>query len=431
MSNITGIELGPESCVLVSARQGSDAAQVSAVHVLDPLLSSAGGAALTAALMTARRTGRFPRSARVVSWGLAAPAAADDPASAPLVKPIADAGFRVEAILTPAEALARLAATRRRANDGPAAWLSINTHGAAIAIVNGMDILFSRTLSWSYRANFATVREQLLQRYSLVAHIAPELQRGIALVRAKHGLKVDTAVTCGNLPDLRSLTMPLIEELDLEVETLDSIEGLQARGVSVLEKFAEAAPAIRLACAAAVMPSSRRRSFSLATGVAAALVVGAVALGASLMLRGRDAGLPGDVRVTVQGVQPERPVPERPLPAASTGSGQASMPVAGLGSRQEEPRPAATSEAPVRPVRTHASTPSAPAQAAVKKPLPPVPPLTSILIDGGRRLAMFGGVIVGVGDAVGPRTVVRIDQHLVVLREPSGAQITVALRPLP
>ena len=42
----------------------------------------------------------------------------------------------------------------------------------------------------------------------------------------KSGTPVDAVVTCGNLPELRSLTMPLIEELDVEVETLDSLEGL-------------------------------------------------------------------------------------------------------------------------------------------------------------------------------------------------------------
>ena len=58
----------------------------------------------------------------------------------------------------------------------------------------------------------------------------------------KYGTPVDAVVTCGNLPELRSLTMPLIEELDVEVETLDSLEGLVVKP-QVAEKLAEWAPA--------------------------------------------------------------------------------------------------------------------------------------------------------------------------------------------
>ena len=63
-------------------------------------------------------------------------------------------------------------------------------------------------------------------------------------MRASHGISVDAAVTCGDLPELRSLTMPLIEELDLEVETLDSMEGLRPVGKAKLERLAERAPAL-------------------------------------------------------------------------------------------------------------------------------------------------------------------------------------------
>ena len=56
----------------------------------------------------------------------------------------------------------------------------------------------------------------------------------------KAGAPVDAVVTCGNLPELRSLTMPLIEELDVEVETLDSLEGLVVKP-AVVEKLGESA----------------------------------------------------------------------------------------------------------------------------------------------------------------------------------------------
>jgi hypothetical protein len=52
----------------------------------------------------------------------------------------------------------------------------------------------------------------------------------------------------------------------------------------------------------------------------------------------------------------------------------------------------------------------------------------SILIDQERRLAIIDGTIVAIGDNVGPRVVVQIERDGVVLREPSGLAVRVALR---
>jgi hypothetical protein len=38
------------------------------------------------------------------------------------------------------------------------------------------------------------------------------------------------------------------------------------------------------------------------------------------------------------------------------------------------------------------------------------------------------GTIVSIGDTIGPRVVVRIDRDAVILREPSGVTVRVALR---
>ena len=58
----------------------------------------------------------------------------------------------------------------------------------------------------------------------------------------------------------------------------------------------------------------------------------------------------------------------------------------------------------------------------------PLPRVDSILIDRERRLAIVEGTILGVGDAVGSRTIVQIERDAVVLREPSGLEIKVKLR---
>jgi hypothetical protein len=58
----------------------------------------------------------------------------------------------------------------------------------------------------------------------------------------------------------------------------------------------------------------------------------------------------------------------------------------------------------------------------------PIPRVTAILVSTDRRFATIeDGHIIAIGDVLGRRTVVGIDQRAVVLREPSGVQIRVAL----
>ena len=57
-----------------------------------------------------------------------------------------------------------------------------------------------------------------------------------------------------------------------------------------------------------------------------------------------------------------------------------------------------------------------------------VPRVTAILVSSDRRLATVdGGQIIGIGDLLGRRTVVGMDERSVVFQEPSGVQIRVGL----
>jgi hypothetical protein len=57
-----------------------------------------------------------------------------------------------------------------------------------------------------------------------------------------------------------------------------------------------------------------------------------------------------------------------------------------------------------------------------------VPRVTAILVASDRRFATIDdGQIVGIGDLLGRRTVVGMDERSVVLQEPSGVQIRVGL----
>ena len=424
MGSASGIELGPASCVLVNARAGVAGTEVSAVRVVDPVEWPAHVPGVIALLKAARKAKKLPRRARVVAWELQKPAPLSDPGVRALIKPVVAAGFAVDAVLTPAEALAAVSTARKRPNEGPIAWLSVNTHGAAIAIVKGSQVLFSKTLAWPYQATADTVKGQLLQRYSLVAHIGPHLKHGIQRVQEAHGGKVETVVTCGDLPDLRSLTMPLIEEMDIEVETLDTPDGLIGRGDVETERLAERAPAIRLACAAAVAPVARK-GLRLPPWLAAGMLLAVVGV-AAYVLVDPSTIVPVDARLAAE-PEPAKPVAKPAAPVQESASAPASAPVAPTPVQTPEPRPdlaPAPRPAPARPTAG-----IVPPEKKGGQPLPPVPPVTSILIDSGRRLAMIGGEIVGVGDSVGPRVVVRIEATSVVLREPSGAEITVLLRP--
>lgn len=58
----------------------------------------------------------------------------------------------------------------------------------------------------------------------------------------------------------------------------------------------------------------------------------------------------------------------------------------------------------------------------------PLPRITAILVSHDRRFATIdGGQVVGVGDAIGRRVVVGIDERAVTLREPSGARVRIGL----
>jgi hypothetical protein len=219
------------------------------------------------------------------------------------------------------------------------------------------------------------------------------------VVRDAHGVTVDGVVTCGDLPDLRSLTMPLTEELDIEVETLDSLEGFDLTKSALGDRATEYAPALRLAAAAtAVPPTGRSHIGRWRKGAAAAailLVVGGTWFAVSMSSR-----RPG----TAPRSTPQVP----PAPAATTGGADA--------------QPAVVPLVPSGAAISASRTPRASAE--------PAPTLHSVLLGPGRRLAILNGAIVGVGDTVGRRTVTRIESDAVFLRDASGAEIKVAVPPL-
>lgn len=169
----------------------------------------------------------------------------------------------------------------------------------------------------------------------------------------------------------------------------------------------------------------------------------------SLLQSGRRLALPGFVVAVVAvtavyGLSQRsvvRPVASFEPPAAARSDRQ---PVAAFAeARGLEPPERQTERGAVllRPAPTEkegaqrgAARPSAPARRRVTRqtadPRPLVMPrVTSILVGPGRQLATVDGVIVAVGDRVGRRIVDRIETDAVVLKDPSGAEVRVPLRP--
>jgi hypothetical protein len=404
MTGTTGIELGPNHCVLVRAARRGLRPTVSAALVVGPAEWSGDRESLAAIARALRSANRFPAPAHVVAW------TTGEDALAPLV----ESGFEVEEVLSPPEALVRLARARGLGTGADAiALVSVNTHGAAIAIVSRGELVSSRTFDWPLGAPFARGQSDLLDRYLVVSQLAPQLEHLIELVRPVYGARVASVVTCGNLPDMRSLSMLLIQELDIEVDTLDSVELLDSEEAG----DASSVTALQLAAAVAVHAqepeSSPTAGSSAIRSSSAALAIVLSTAWAFLQLSGASPATPLFASPALEVVAGS------PLPVVPTLRTEATMGRVDTGPGA----PAAVEPAPVPPPVPVSTGPEAP-----PRPLAALPRVDGIVISGERRLAILDGHVVGPGDRVGPRTVARIDRDSVTLREPTGHETRVAIR---
>jgi hypothetical protein len=253
----------------------------------------------------------------------------------------------------------------------------------------------------------------------------------IDLAAPVYDAPVSSVVVCGNLPDLRSLAMLLIEETDLDVETLDSSDVLAP---AVAQRI-DCAAGLQLAAAVTAPPDrapaahaadraggghQARRSFFTAPAMRSLVGAAAVVLCASWATMQVAGSTPAasafpDGFAVMAKVDP---------PAAS-----APQPEATIGRLNPDPAPP-----PAPPVPR--SNPPRTERIVVARPIPvepliaadPLPRVDGIAIAATRRLAIVDGAIVGVGDRVGRRTVKRIETDGVTLRDPGGGEVFVAIR---
>lgn len=292
MRPVLGIELSLSRCalVLVDDRRAADGR----LHVLarrvvqyeDPV-------SLVPELRRVRLALGLPRRARVVVWpepGDAGVVPADRSAAAARfapsawrlrerLRPLVRAGFRISAVVTPPQALALLSEVDGA--PGASVAMAIDTDAGSLAAVSGGRVVVSRELRWTIRAPHEDAA--LVDRYAFAAQLTPHLKDAIGAAARDHGVRAERVVLCGAAPALRAIASPLIEELDVEVETLD--------GQAALRFDPEAGPdaiaGLQLAAAAATaprrfaaLPSSRR----VGLWSRSRLVLGAVAAAAALAL---------------------------------------------------------------------------------------------------------------------------------------------------
>jgi hypothetical protein len=156
------------------------------------------------------------------------------------VQPLVDAGIRLDAVTTPALAHAELA-TQRRAwlPDAVVAVLSVNAQATALTIVHAGVVLFARELPWGDRTDAAEADEGQTGGTGFTSRVAAEVRRSLVYVRQSQGIEVSRLLVCGDLSDLRVLTAPLLNDLAIDVETLDVDDDLD------LSKLPEPSEALR------------------------------------------------------------------------------------------------------------------------------------------------------------------------------------------
>jgi hypothetical protein len=282
------------------------------------------------------------------------------------------------------------------------------------------------------------------------------------------------------MPELRSMTVPLTEQLDVEVEPLDSLFGVDAAHLPTpVEEFRERGAELRLAWAVAAdwpppinLLRARNRQASKAmlaraavvTGTAAGLVVGwrvqqspwwraaapapvRTAADARPGGRGSTPAVAGKTAVVPPPVVANKAPAVTPSPAATSNVPGAAPPPAVVANRPPAvPSPAAVASRPaVTPPESVVSTAprvASPATSPVR-PLPPrarartAPPpnvpvafdavLGTILYSPDRKLAIVDGRIVGLGDEIRGARIVDITPNTVMLRDTEGRLRRIAL----
>ena len=145
------------------------------------------------------------------------------------LRPIVDAGFTVDRVVTPAIAHASIARLRPAASpDAVMAVLEINARVTGLTITRGGVVVLARELPWGHESDRADPAGRPPDPQALAARLAADLRRSLLYVRQHLRADPVQIIVCGDMPDMRTITAPLMQELDVEVEILDSMAGIDA-----------------------------------------------------------------------------------------------------------------------------------------------------------------------------------------------------------
>jgi hypothetical protein len=285
------------------------------------------------------------------------------------VQPLQNAGIRVRTILTPAVALGSLARLRRAFStpDTLELYVALEERATCITLVRGGVLMASQTRQWGFINEFSA-DPYPRGRDEIASWLAESIREFVATIGASTS---DIRQVClsGGLPEMRSMTAPLMEQLDVEIEPLDSLFGIDAAHLpEPADEFRERGAELRMAWAAAAdwPPSinllrARHRQESK-TMLARAAVAGGVAAGLLVGWRVQQS----DWWRTAAAGRTPRPAAAVARATTTTAPRPTSAPIP---SSRSSPPPVTAS----RTTAPASSTPPAAAPAANTRPAPPPP----------------------------------------------------------
>ena len=308
------------------------------------------------------------------------------------LQPLLAAGIRVRTVMTPAVALSSLARLRREfwTPNALEVFVALEERVTCIALMRSGALIASHHLGWGYVDEFGSGLEPR-RREDIATRLVDAISHFVAATGGAPG-DLKHICVCGGHPELRSVTAPLMEQLDVEFEPLDSLFGIDAaRLPEPIDAFRERSAELRLAWAAAAdspptinLLRARNRQASKTLLARAAVLAG---VAAALMLGWRVQSRlwrPSGPTVNARTAAKVSPTPRREAPAPTVGATRMPPvvlppPVAVRGTPPVVPPPVAASRmppvvAPSPATATTASPVALPAQPARVETRPPIPP---------------------------------------------------------
>jgi hypothetical protein len=348
---------------------------------------------------------------------------------ATLLRPLVDAGIRIDHVLTPAAALLSLARTRKTlrrtgAIEAFEIYVALDEDEGSVAVVRDGTLAAATGLGWGFVQEHGGHRA-LRERGDIVERLSNELstfltEGGLDSAQVQH------VCIASGVPELRSMAMALMPRLDVEVEPLDSTFAIdETRLPENADECREHLPALRLAWAAAAddrppldLLRPRRRQAQRARVATAAVISGLAAglvLGVALQRQ-------------IHSEPPARPMAVLkasafPLEVVSRPVARPDGPTSAAAQPRRVFRPSKEPEFPPPSLDGNDSEPEGERISIARPDDPPSPfdaRLESVLVGSDRRAALIDGRVVERGDVVRGARIVEINAGEVMLRDERG-----------